>query len=117
MFKVLEFPIFLPSQDIGHLYLRTGRKDELESAFEKDIINDGHHLGCIGREVKEGMLVGKTIVIVNACVTISLAIGRRLFGTVKKPTKMGSFFCAYTDLPRLLGHFWHWQVEVTTFNI
>jgi hypothetical protein len=69
-FKKLGFSVFL--QNPGHL--RTGRKDKPESTFEKDMFNNGRHLSCIGREVKEGLHVGKAIVgikIVDTYVTIS----------------------------------------------
>ena len=73
-FKEPGFSIFL--QNPGHL--RTGRKNKPESTFEEDMIDDGHHLGCIGREIKEGLHVGKAVVgiqVVNTYTAIS--IGRR----------------------------------------
>ena len=57
-FKEPGFSIFL--QDPG--YLGTGRKYKSQSAFEKDMLDDGRHLGCIGREVEEGLHVGEAIV-------------------------------------------------------
>jgi hypothetical protein len=57
-FKEPRFSIFL--QDPG--YLGTGRKDKSQSAFEKDMLDDGQHLGCISREVEEGLHVGEAIV-------------------------------------------------------
>ena len=57
-FKEPWFPIFL--QNPGHL--RTGRKDKPKPTFEEDMIDDGHHLGCICREIEEGLHVGKAVV-------------------------------------------------------
>ena len=57
-FKELGFSIFL--QNIKHL--RTGRKDKPKSMFKEDVLDNSRHLGCIGREVEEGLHVGKAIV-------------------------------------------------------
>jgi hypothetical protein len=94
-FKEPGFSIFL--QNPGHL--RTGRKDKPESTFEKDMLNNGRHLSCIGREVEEGLHVGKAIVgiqVVYTCAAIS--VGRWLIGQLQKPTKMTSIVSLYMPL-------------------
>ena len=92
-FKEPGFSIFL--QNPGHL--RTGGKDKPESTFEEDMLDDGRHLGCIGREVEEGLHVRKAIVgikIIDTYVTISIGY---LYdsGQQRKPTKMTGVISLY----------------------
>ena len=61
------------------------------------MLDDGRHLGCIGRDVEEGMHVGKTIVgikIVDTYETISIGCLCDL-RQCRKPTKMTGVISLY----------------------